>query len=186
MRDLIARQEFGAIEVDSAGTGSWHVGDPPDSRAVAAAAARGVALGGSARKVRLDDFASFELIIAMDRANYSDLLRIAPSAEAAERVRLLREFDPEASGDLDVPDPYYSGNDGFDDVLDIVARSCSGLLESLRPDKANRPLNPSPIPASGTDLRPPPGHRPAAVHQSTPDDDGAGERIHSPASVKPG
>ncbi|HET6447477.1 MAG TPA: low molecular weight protein-tyrosine-phosphatase [Conexibacter sp.] len=123
-----------AIELDSAGTGAWHVGSPPDERATAAAAARGIAMCGSARQVRPEDFERFDLLIAMDSENHRNLRALAPDAEAVAKVRMLREFDP-ASADavsLDVPDPYYGGEDGFERVLDLVEAACAGLLGELR------------------------------------------------------
>ncbi len=131
VRDAGLQEE---IELDSAGTGSWHVGSSPDGRATAAAAARGIALEGAARQVRVEDFQDFDLIVAMDRANLDDLRRLAPSEQARERVRLLREFDaPSAANDeLDVPDPYYGEGDGFERVLDHVQAACAGLLEQIR------------------------------------------------------
>jgi protein-tyrosine phosphatase len=135
MRVLVAQAGMqDNIELDSAGTGSWHVGDPPDSRASAAARARGVELSGAARQVRPSDFAQFDLLAAMDSANLDQLLRMAPSEQARGKVHLLREFDP-VSGDsrnLDVPDPYYGAAGGFDEVLDLVHAACAGLLEQLR------------------------------------------------------
>jgi protein-tyrosine phosphatase len=122
-----------SIEIDSAGTGGWHAGEPPDERAALAAARRGVTLEGAARQVRESDFRRFDLLIALDRANLRELLAIAPDEEAAEKVRLLREFDPaSADGDLDVPDPYYGGDRGFETVLDMVEAACRGLLDELR------------------------------------------------------
>jgi protein-tyrosine phosphatase len=122
------------IELDSAGTGSWHVGSPPDERATAAAAGRGIALEGAARRVHDEDFQDFNLILAMDRQNLAELRRLAPDASARERVRLLREFDPTSSerDDLDVPDPYYGEGDGFELVLDHVQAACAGLLAQIR------------------------------------------------------
>jgi protein-tyrosine phosphatase len=120
------------VEVESAGTGGWHVGEPPDERATLAARRRGVTLAGAARQVRAADFRDFDLLIAMDRANLRELLAVAPDEDAAERVRLLREFDPASSGDLDVPDPYYGGDRGFETVLDMVEAACRGLLDELR------------------------------------------------------
>ncbi len=121
------------LELDSAGTGAWHVGSPPDARATASAGARGIALGGAARQVAPEDFAEFDLLLAMDRSNLRDLQRLAPGAAEREKVRLLREFDPAADGgDLDVPDPYYGSHDGFDEVLDLVQAACEGLLERIR------------------------------------------------------
>jgi protein-tyrosine phosphatase len=122
------------VEVDSAGTGDWHVGNPPDERATAAAARRGIALEGAARQVRGADFERYDLLLAADRRNLAHLRALAPDEESRAKVRLLREFDPRSAGapDLDVPDPYYGGADGFDDVLDLVDAACRGLLEEIR------------------------------------------------------
>ncbi len=140
MRSLVDEQGLGdQIELDSAGTGGWHVGHPPDARATAAAAAQGVTLEGVARRVEPGDFERFDLLLAMDRANERDLRALAPSGEAAAKVRLLREFDRAggdrvagASADLDVPDPYYGGEDGFGEVYALVRAACVGLLEEIR------------------------------------------------------
>ena len=122
------------IEIDSAGTGGWHAGDPPDARATRAASARGIELTGAARQVRPADFEDFDLLVAMDADNARDLRALAPDAEAEAKVVLLREYDPTAvaAGDLDVADPYYGGPDGFEQVLDDVERAARGLLDDLR------------------------------------------------------
>jgi low molecular weight protein-tyrosine phosphatase len=137
MRHLLAADGLTeAVEIDSAGTGDWHVGHAPDHRSTGAASGRGIELTGAARQVAPDDFESFDLILAMDRSNYSDLLALAPDDDARERVKLLREYDPDAvaAAELEVPDPYYGGADGFEDVLDLVTRACEGLLEAeVRP-----------------------------------------------------
>ena len=135
MRSLLREQGLEEeIEIDSAGTGGWHAGDPPDARATEAARRRGVTLEGAARQVRASDFEEYDLILAADRENLADLHAIAPGAEARAKVRLLREFDPASDGapDLDVPDPYYGGPDGFEDVLDLVEAACRGLLAEVR------------------------------------------------------
>ena len=135
MRSLIAREGLeDEIETDSAGTGAWHVGSAPDPRATAAAQSRGVALAGSARQVDAEDFERFGLILAMDAANLRDLRRLAESDEQRVKVRLLREFDPAgaAGGDLDVPDPYYGGPGGFEEVFELVLAACEGLLAEIR------------------------------------------------------
>ncbi|MEA2283438.1 MAG: low molecular weight protein-tyrosine phosphatase [Solirubrobacteraceae bacterium] len=123
-----------AVEIDSAGTGGWHAGEPPDARAAEAAGRRGIVLEGAARQVTAADFEAFDLLVAMDRENLRELLALAPDEEAAEKVRLLREFDPASAdaGDLDVPDPYYGGERGFERVLDLVEAACRGLLDELR------------------------------------------------------
>jgi protein-tyrosine phosphatase len=131
MRRLLEEEGLD-IEIDSAGTGGWHAGEPPDERATVAARRRGVTLEGAARQVRPEDFRRFDLLIALDRSNLRELLARAPDEEAAEKVRLLREFDPAADGDLDVPDPYYGGDRGFETVLDMVEASCRGLIDELR------------------------------------------------------
>jgi protein-tyrosine phosphatase len=135
MRHLLREEGLtDRVAVDSAGTGSWHVGSPPDARSTEAARARGVVLDGAARQVTALDFDDWDLLLAMDRSNQRALLGLAPDGEAREKVRLLREFDPEAvaHGDLDVPDPYYGGEDGFGHVFDVVERACRGLLEHVR------------------------------------------------------
>lgn len=136
MRRLLREQGLDErVEVDSAGTGDWHAGAPPDPRAAEAARARGVTLAGAARMVTRRDFEEFDLILAADRRNLRELHALAPPAARA-RIRLLREFDPRSDGapDLDVPDPYYGGPDGFEQVLDLVEAACRGLLDALRAD----------------------------------------------------
>jgi protein-tyrosine phosphatase len=126
------------VLIESAGTGSWHVGHAPDARASAEARARGVEMTGRARQFEVGDFARLDLVLAMDAQNAADLRALAPDDAAAAKVRLLREFDPSArgdpsaDGDLSVPDPYYGGVDGFTEVFEMVDRACMGLLEHLR------------------------------------------------------
>lgn len=118
------------LEVDSAGTADYHVGQPPDPRTRAAAARRGYDLSAlRARTVDSDDFERFDLILAMDRENLAALRRRAPS-HTHERLRLFLEFAPDAPED--VPDPYYGGPNGFEEVLDLVETATRGLLTHLR------------------------------------------------------
>jgi protein-tyrosine phosphatase len=120
-----------AVEIDSAGTHGYHAGRPPDVRARRAAERRGVDLSLlRARQVTADDFARFELLLAMDRQNLDHLLEICP-AEFRDRVRLLLDFAPQL-GREDVPDPYYGGATGFEQVLDLVEEASAGLLEHLK------------------------------------------------------
>ena len=136
MRGLLREQGLeDRIELDSAGTGDWHAGAPPDARATEAARARGVTLEGAARVVTRRDFDDFDLILAADRRNLRELRAAAPAGSRA-RIQLLREFDPASDGapDLDVPDPYYGGDDGFEHVLDLVDAACRGLIDELRAD----------------------------------------------------
>jgi protein-tyrosine phosphatase len=118
------------LEIDSAGTGSWHVGHPPDERATAAAAGRGIELAGAARRVEPSDLDRFDLVIAMDRENLSGLQGMSAGRRHREKLALLRQYDgaSAAAGELEVPDPYYGGEEGFDLVLDVVTAGCRGLL----------------------------------------------------------
>jgi protein-tyrosine phosphatase len=119
------------LEIDSAGTAGYHVGELPDQRTRQAAARRGYDMSAlRARVVEADDFEHFDLILAMDRENLRALERRAP-AHARERIRLFLEFAPEA-GIGEVPDPYYGGPNGFEDVLDLIEAASRGLLEHLR------------------------------------------------------
>jgi protein-tyrosine phosphatase len=119
------------LEVDSAGTHDYHVGEPPDPRAVKAASRRGLDLSGlRARQVDEADFERFDLILAMDRLNHAMLLERSPP-EHHGRIRLLLEFADAAAG-LDVPDPYYGGAKGFEEVHDLVEEAAAGLLAELR------------------------------------------------------
>jgi protein-tyrosine phosphatase len=135
MRAVVAREGLGdAVTIDSAGTGAWHVGNPPDERATAAARRRDVVLQGAARQVTREDFAAFDLLVAADRSNAAALRRMAPDDAARAKVVLLRGYDPDAvaAGELDVPDPYDGGPDGFDHVLDVVEAACEGLLATVQ------------------------------------------------------
>jgi len=119
------------FEIDSAGTAGYHVGAPPDSRTRQAALRRGYDMSAlRARVVEPQDFARFDLILAMDRQNLETLQRRAPVA-ARERIRLFLEFAPDADA-TEVPDPYYGGANGFEEVLDLVEAAAHGLLQHVR------------------------------------------------------
>ena len=116
--------------LDSAGTGSWHIGNPPDPRGVAAAAARGIDISGQrARQISARDFTDFDLLLAMDAENMSSLRTLAPEQHAG-KARLFLADAPEL-GVTEVPDPYYGGNDGFEEVLDLVEAGSRALLARL-------------------------------------------------------
>jgi|CXWL01.1.fsa_nt_gi protein-tyrosine phosphatase len=119
-----------AFKVDSAGIGAWHAGEPADRRMRHAAERRGVLLRSIARQVNLQDFERFDHILAMDASNMQDLRAIAPAAHAG-KIRLFRDLDPDGPGQ-DVPDPYYGGDAGFDEVLDIVTRVGRAWLIELQ------------------------------------------------------
>ena len=133
MRHLVREAGLeGAIAVDSAGTGAWHVGEERDRRSRAMAKKRGMPIEGCARQFERDDFDRFDLVLALDEDNARDLRRLAPNDEARAKVRMLREFDPEAPAGAEVPDPYYGGPEGFEKVFDICLSACRGLLDHLR------------------------------------------------------
>lgn len=119
-----------AFEIDSAGTGGWHVGDPPDGRMNETATRHGVPLNGEARQLSADDLDRFDHILAMDRDNLHDILFLDPSGEGGDHVRLFREYDP-SPDDFQVPDPYYGGPEGFENVYGIVERTARALLAAM-------------------------------------------------------
>jgi protein-tyrosine phosphatase len=131
-REVAAREAPDlVVQVDSAGTAGYHVGSPPDPRTCAAAARRGYDLSPlRARIVEPEDFEQFDLILAMDRENLAALRHRAPK-DAHERVRLFLEFAPELAT-VDVPDPYYGGPNGFEEVLDLVEAAAHGLFNHVR------------------------------------------------------
>lgn len=152
------------IEIDSAGTGAWHVGNAADERSRQEARRRGVELTSRARQFHPGDFYRFDLVLAMDRRNLTDLHDLAPEAALRDKVHLLRAFDPMAlraahdgphdhhshAHSLDVPDPYYD-DDGFAVVFDMVDAACRGLLDHVRTyhlpdDRRREPTPPAPPP----------------------------------------
>ncbi len=135
MRALVEREGLAhAIEVDSAGTADYHVDEAPDPRTVEHARRRGYDLSPlRGRQVERRDFEHFDLILAMDRANRANLLKVCPP-ERRDRVRMMLEF-ASASGRDEVPDPYYGGPEGFDHVLDLVEDACAGVLAHLRSER---------------------------------------------------
>lgn len=118
------------IICDSAGTSSYHIGSPPDRRMTIAASKRGIQLTGRARQFEVADFENFDLILAMDKDNFRDILYQDKQGKYQDKVRLMCDFAREHS-DSEVPDPYYGGSEGFNYVIDLLLDACSGLLESL-------------------------------------------------------
>lgn len=131
VRELARREQPGlALEVDSAGTHGYHTGSPPDERSIAAARRRGYDLSSlRARVVETGDFRLFDLVVAMDEEVYARLQGLVPPTEEA-RLALFMDFAP-GLGRRDVPDPYYGGPAGFEEVLDLVEEGARGLLASL-------------------------------------------------------
>jgi protein-tyrosine phosphatase len=123
------------IICDSAGTSSYHVGNPPDRRMAAAAMRRGIQLVGRARQFQKSDFEEFDLILAMDQANYQDILSLDPQGKYWHKVKLMCDFCS-THKDQEVPDPYYGGSDGFNYVIDLLLDACGGLLGYVEQQKA--------------------------------------------------
>ena len=120
--------------VDSAGTGSWHVGNKADPRMRAAAERRGIHLPSRARQIELDDLSRFDLVVTMDSDNLRNVRSLAQEAcnNATATIRPMLSYA--RSTDLtDVPDPYYGGEQGFEQVLDLLEDACSGLIEEIKP-----------------------------------------------------
>jgi protein-tyrosine phosphatase len=133
MRHLVREAGLaGKIEVDSAGTGAWHLGEERDRRSRAVASRRGMPITGEARQFTRADFSRFDLVLALDEDNRRDLVRMAPDDQARAKVHLLRSFEPGAAPGGEVPDPYYGGPEGFERVFDICLDACRGLLLHLR------------------------------------------------------
>lgn len=125
----------GKYEVDSAGTGAWHVGESPDPRMRRVAARNGLNYDGSARQIHPTDLDRFDLILAMDHENLAALKALARTPEQRTKIHLLREFDPEGGPNADVPDPYYGDQGGFERVYTVIERSVRGLLAALEKDR---------------------------------------------------
>lgn len=120
------------IDIDSAGTADYHVGEPPDPRAQEAARRRGVEIGGlRARQFEPEDLQRFDYVLAMDRANLSVIQRAATIDPGKAQISLFLEFAPE-QGIAEVPDPYFGGEAGFDRVLDLIEAASRGLLAQIR------------------------------------------------------
>jgi protein-tyrosine phosphatase len=125
------------VDIDSAGTHDYHVGEAPDVRAVAAARRRGIDISSlRARRVATEDFERFDLILAMDEDNLRELQGRVQAAHR-DRIRLMMEYAP-GVGRRDVPDPYYGGEQGFEDVLDLLEEAADGLIDELLDPRGRR------------------------------------------------
>ncbi len=128
LQDLVNRANLqDAFEIDSCGIGAWHIGHLPDIRMRKEAKKHGLNLTHRARQIAKEDFAHYDLILAMDKANLSDLMRLCP-AQYRAKIKLFRTFDLAADDNAEVPDPYYGGDEGFSNVYQMVERSCIELL----------------------------------------------------------
>ena len=117
--------------VDSAGTGAWHTGQQPDKRSIATAKNRGLDITNQrVRQFKVSDFDTFDYIYVMDNSNYKDVISLAPTEESKSKVRLiLNEIFPNEN--VDVPDPYYGGDDGFENVFDMLDQACEAIARKL-------------------------------------------------------
>ena len=139
--DSIAKKNNAAniFETESSGTIAYHVGEPADARMTQTAATHGISIIHRARHFKREDLSNYDLILAMDHSNHSDIMGLADrKPEHARKVLMLRQFDPHGSEADDVPDPYYGGAMGFENVFQIVERSCRQLFKEIE----NGSLNP--------------------------------------------
>jgi protein-tyrosine phosphatase len=128
---VLAHEAGRPVELDSAGTGGWHVGEEADPRTRKVAARRGYPITHRARQITFDDFGRFDLILVMDRQNLADVQKLARGVDHGSRIALFRSYDPSAPDGAEVPDPYAGGITGFEQVVDICERACRGLLDSI-------------------------------------------------------
>ncbi len=132
MNHLIDQNNLtGQIVCDSAGTSSYHIGAPPDQRMTLAATGQGIAMKGCARQFTQADFDAFDLILAMDRENYANICALDPAGTYRKKVRLMCDFCTHHTL-KEVPDPYYGGTDGFNQVIDLLQDACLGLLNHVK------------------------------------------------------
>jgi protein-tyrosine phosphatase len=120
------------IEADSCGTSNYHIGGSPDPRTITNAGKNGITINHCGRQLSVEDLEKFDFILAMDKSNYDNILRLPNSKAFAHKVSLMREFDPVQKGE--VPDPYHGGEQGFQDVFDILDRSMEEFIGHLETD----------------------------------------------------
>ena len=118
------------VEVDSAGTGTWSIGEPPHPQSVAAGQRAGLDITGRARRINSNDFDRFDMIVVMDHSNLRDVLAMKPSLAAQAKIRLFRTYDPASQAD-EIPDPYGQSDDTYDEMIRLVRASTGGMLDSL-------------------------------------------------------
>lgn len=119
------------FEVDSCGTGDYHIGEPPDPRTLANARKNGIPVSHFCRQITVGDLSYYDYILVMDNSNLQNVMMLEGADHHAHKIFLLREFDPDGKG-LEVPDPYFGGEEGFDDVYSIVNRSLDGFIGFVR------------------------------------------------------
>ncbi|NJK33907.1 MAG: low molecular weight phosphotyrosine protein phosphatase [Oscillatoriales cyanobacterium SM2_2_1] len=133
MNHLLEAQNLkGTITCDSAGTAGYHVGSPPDRRMREAAQRQGMTFTGAARQLTAEDLQQFDLILAMDRSNYRDILSLDPGGAYHHKVKMMCSYCTHHQ-EVEVPDPYYGGTEGFNHVIDLLQDACTGLLQTIAP-----------------------------------------------------
>ncbi len=138
MNHLVAQANLSdQIVCDSAGTAGYHVGSPPDRRMTIAAERQGITLRGSARQFTKADFEAFDRILAMDRENFEDICALDPTGKYQDKVRLMCDFCTQHTV-RDVPDPYYGGSEGFNQVITLLLDACKGLLDDVTKELVSR------------------------------------------------
>ncbi|XGV99856.1 MAG: low molecular weight protein-tyrosine-phosphatase [Leptolyngbya sp. BL-A-14] len=136
MNHLIAQAHLSdRIVCDSAGTASYHIGSPPDRRMAIAAKQQGIVLQGCARQFVKADFEAFDRILAMDRENFADICTLDPSGQYRHKVHLMCDYCTRHAL-REVPDPYYGGTEGFNQVIDLLFDACEGLLADVTQELA--------------------------------------------------
>lgn len=136
LKMLADHQLHPKVHVDSAGTGAWHVGDPPDGRMIQHAKNRGYDLTPlRARQFHADDFEEFDLIVTMDESNKENVLRLAKNEAHRNKVQHLTSFCDLHENVLEVPDPYHQGDEGFEYVLDLIEDACQKLIHQIKAQK---------------------------------------------------
>lgn len=118
------------LEIDSCGTAGYHIGEPPDFRTIRNALKNGVKIDHLGRQLAEEDLEYYDYILAMDHSNYDNILRLPNASGHRNKIRLMREFDPD-NRNAEVPDPYYGGEKGFQEVFDILNRSSESFLDHL-------------------------------------------------------
>jgi len=131
----LAARNITDVDVDSAGTGDWHTGNPPDARAISTAKTQGIDISSQrARQIKPDDFKEFDMILAMDKDNYQDIMEIAERANIVQndrkKVSMCLDYSSIARGE-DVPDPYYGAEGGFMQVLALLEDACGGIADHV-------------------------------------------------------
>jgi protein-tyrosine phosphatase len=124
-----------AFEIESSGTISYHVGELPDARMRETARRNGITMSHRGRQLKKADLDDYDMILAMDKENLANIRKLARNSDQLDKIQLFRNFDPQAKGEAEVPDPYYGGAEGFENVFEIVMRTSQHLLTALKSQK---------------------------------------------------